>query len=96
MEFFFLITSSTMGDDAMQKFKEAGIQNFTQIPLANGAGQGGGRRFGNDIWPGLNTVFFVVAETDQYEQIKDWVQEYREEEIREGMKLINLAFKEII
>lgn len=96
MEFFFLICSSTMGEDAIQKFKEIGIENFTQVPLAFGSGVGGGRKFSNDIWPGDNTFFFCVTDTAKYEKLKEWVVEYRKEEIREGMKIINLALKEMI
>lgn len=96
MEFFFIVCSNTMGADVMLQFKKLEIQNFTQIPLVNGSGFGGGKKFGNDIWPGDNTAFFVVTETEKYEGIRDWVKEYREQGIREGMKLINLALKEII
>lgn len=96
MEFFFVVTSSTMSEEIMRRFKKLEINSFTQIPLVNGSGVGGGRKFGNDIWPGLNTAFFVVTETDKYNSLKSWVQEYRKEEIREGMKIINLALKEMV
>lgn len=96
MEFFFLVTSSTLGEDVMLQFKHFGIANYTQIPLANGSGVGGGTKFGNDIWPGENTVFFCATETEKYNGIVEWVKNYRSQEIREGMKIINLAFKEII
>lgn len=96
MEFFFVVTSSTMGEEIMRQFKKLEIQNFTQIPLVNGSGVGGGRKFGNDVWPGLNTTFFVVTETDKYESLKAWAKKYRKEDIREGMKIINLALKEIV
>ena len=85
-----------MGADVMQQFKKNEITNFTQIPLVNGSGEGGGKKFGNDIWPGDNTTFFVVTETKKYENLKEWVKEYRKQEIREGMKIINLALKEMI
>lgn len=96
MEFFFIVCSATMGADVMQQFKKNEITNFTQIPLVNGSGEGGGKKFGNDIWPGDNTTFFVVTETKKYENLKEWVKEYRKQEIREGMKIINLALKEMI
>ena len=96
MEFFFVICSTTLGADIMQQFKKLKINNFTQIPLVNGSGVGGGKKFGNDIWPGDNTAFFVVTETEKYESIREWVKEYRKQEIREGMKIINLALKEVI
>ena len=96
MEFFFIICSATMGADVMQQFKKLEIHNFTQIPLVNGSGVGGGKKFGNDIWPGDNTTFFVVTDTKKYENFREWVKEYRKQEIREGMKIINLALKEII
>ncbi len=96
MEFFFIVCSTTMGADVMQHFKKLEINNYTQIPLVNGSGVGGGKKFGNDIWPGDNTTFFVVTETKKYEKLKAWVKEYRKQEIREGMKIINLALKEMI
>ena len=96
MEFFFIVCSTTMGADVMQQFKKNEITNFTQIPLVNGSGEGGGKKFGNDIWPGDNTTFFVVTETKKYENLKEWVKEYRKQEIREGMKIINLALTEMI
>ena len=96
MEFFFIVCSTTMGADVMQHFKKLEISNFTQIPLVNGSGEGGGKKFGNDIWPGDNTAFLVVTETEKYESLRDWVKEYRKQEIREGMKIINLALKEMV
>ena len=96
MEFFFIICSTTMGADVMLQFKKLEINNYTQIPLVNGSGVGGGKKFGNDIWPGDNTTFLVVTETEKYEKLRDWVEEYRKQEIREGMKIINLSLKEII
>ena len=96
MEFFFIICSTTMGADVMLQFKKLEINNFTQIPLVNGSGVGGGKKFGNDIWPGDNTTFLVVTETKKYERLRDWVKEYRKQEIREGMKIINLALKEMV
>lgn len=85
-----------MGADVMQHFKKLEISNFTQIPLVNGSGEGGGKKFGNDIWPGDNTAFLVVTETKKYESLRDWVKEYRKQPIREGMKIINLALKEMV
>lgn len=96
MEFFFIVTSSTMGEDVLLEFKKLGITNYTQLPLAHGSGVGGGTKFGNDIWPGDNTVFFTVTDTEKYNEMKKWVEEYRDQEIREGMKIINLAVKEIV
>ena len=96
MEFFFIVCSTTLGAEIMQQFKHLEINNYTQIPLVNGSGVGGGKKFGNDIWPGDNTAFFVVTETKKYESLKKWVKEYRKQDIREGMKLINLALKEMI
>ncbi|MBR4571609.1 MAG: hypothetical protein IKO19_13200 [Candidatus Riflebacteria bacterium] len=96
MEFFFIVCSATMGADVMLQFKKLEIHNFTQIPLVNGSGEGGGKKFGNDIWPGDNTTFLVVTETSKYEKLRDWVKEYRKQEIREGMKIINLALKEMV
>ncbi len=96
MEFFFIICSSTMGEEVMRQFKYLEITNFTQIPLVNGSGIGGGKKFGNDIWPGDNTTFLVVTDTEKYESLKEWILDYRKQEIREGMKIINLALKEMI
>jgi hypothetical protein len=96
MEFVVISCSHTLLDDLLDFFKSANIESFTILPMALGAGQGGGRRLDSVIWPGNNLLALVALDEAKYKILTDWVREYRKAELREGLKLFNLALKEII
>lgn len=96
MELLVIVCSSTMQGDVHSFFERNGIDNFTKIPEVTGSGKGGGTRLNDEIWPGVNTLFLVAAGPGPAAALKAWVRQYRQEEVREGLKLFSLALQELI
>lgn len=96
MEMLIIVCSATLQDEIDYLFEDLGIENYTHLPEATGAGKGGGIRLNNDVWPGNNSLYMIVVNEEQSERIKNWVRKYREREIREGLKLFSLPVNEII
>ncbi len=96
MEFSIIVCSSTLEEELLQYFKHNNMSGYTVMPNAFGSGVGGGTRLGNDIWPGQNTVYFMCSTTEQMEGLIAWGKEYKAQSLREGLKIFNLALKEVI
>ena len=96
MEFSIIVCSSTLEEEILQFFKKNMMFGYTVISSVYGSGEGGGTRLGNDIWPGQNTVYFLCATSEQMRKFIDWSKEYKRQELREGLKVFNLALKEVI
>jgi hypothetical protein len=96
MEFIIIACSHTLRDDMEEFFKKNEITGYTLLPHVLGAGQGGGNRLDSVIWPGHNVLILLAIPEEKYDTLKSWVKEYRLTEPREGLKLFNLALKEIV
>jgi hypothetical protein len=96
MELLIIVCSSTLQDEVDFLFEDLGIENYTHLPEATGAGGGGGIRLNDEVWPGKNSMYLVAVNSGQSERIKGWVRQYRTREIREGLKLFSLPVNEII
>lgn len=96
MEFLVITASSTMSEEIETAFKKNAIVGYTLFPVVFGSGFGGGKRLNDEIWPGQNVVYFAAVSEDQCQALFDWVKEYRKHKIREGLKIFNLALKEMV
>lgn len=96
MKFVILITSSPLRDKVLELFDKLGITSYTIIPDVLGAGRAGGIRFNDEVWPGTNYLFFTACNDELAYKIKEWVQEYRNKKIREGLKYISLKVEELL
>lgn len=96
MEMLIVVCSSTLQDAVEDFFEQNGIASYTQVPEVVGSGQGGGTRLNNDVWPGLNTLYLIVPTPDQVAKLKTWAREYRQADVREGLKIFSIAAQEII
>lgn len=96
MEFLIIVCSATLQDEIEMLFERLVITRYTHIPEATGAGKGGGIRLNDEVWPGENSVYMIALDKQQAGAIKDWVRRYRQESLREGLKLFSLPINEII
>ncbi|HNV71349.1 MAG TPA: hypothetical protein PKO06_16725 [Candidatus Ozemobacteraceae bacterium] len=96
MELLIIVCSSTMKDAVEEVFDQAGISSYTRVPEVVGSGKGGGTRLNDEIWPGVNTLYLIAPTLEQAKTVKDWVREYRREDVREGLKVFSLAAQEIM
>ncbi|PKL49460.1 MAG: hypothetical protein CVV42_05595 [Candidatus Riflebacteria bacterium HGW-Riflebacteria-2] len=96
MEFLIIVCSATLQDEISMLFERLEITGFTHLPQATGAGKGGGIRLNDEVWPGENSMYMIAVDRQQATAVKDWVRRYRQESLREGLKLFSLPLNEII
>ena len=76
--------------DVMEVLAEMGLEHFTRIGDVSGSGETG-RREGNPIWPGLNSILYVFMPTAQVQPLVDRCHAVRDSfPITPGMKFIVL------
>lgn len=96
MEFLIIVCSATLQDEIDALFERLEITSYTHVPEATGSGKGGGTRLNDEIWPGENSMYMIAGSPTQAARIKEWVKEYRQRPLREGLKLFSLPLNEII
>lgn len=96
MELLIIVCSSTMQDAVETFFDDAGITSYTLIPEVVGSGKGGGTRLNDEIWPGVNSLYLVGLEPEPAANLKAWARNYRQTEIREGLKIFSLNLQEVV
>lgn len=74
--------------DALEVLADLGLDHFTKFSDVAGAGTTG-RREGNPIWPGLNTVLFIVMDNEQIPPLVERLHAIRDSyPITPGMRFI--------
>lgn len=96
MEFLIIVCSATLQGEMTMLLERLDITGFTHLPQATGAGKGGGIRLNDEVWPGENSMYMLAVDKQQAAAVKDWVRRYRQESLREGLKLFSLPLNEII
>ena len=83
-----LIVDQGVEIDAMQALDELGLNHFTKFSDISGAGETG-RREGDPIWPGLNTLLLIVMDNAKIAPLTERLHAIRDSyPITPGMKLI--------
>ena len=83
-----LIVDQGVEPDVMEALAESSLDHFTRFSDISGAGETG-RREGDPIWPGLNTVLYLVMENAQIQPLVDKLHAIRDTyPITPGMKFI--------
>ena len=83
-----LVVDQGVEMDVTQTMQEMGLDHFTKFSDIAGAGETGPRE-GNPIWPGLNTVLYIVMENEKIQPLVDRLHEIRDSyPITPGMKFI--------
>ena len=96
MELLIIVASSTIGDELEHMFQSCGVRSYTIVPQVIGSGVAGGTRHDDDVWPGVNTMYFVAVDRERAESVKRWVRDYRAASVREGLKVFSLTPTEVI
>ncbi|OGK10992.1 MAG: hypothetical protein A2W80_07730 [Candidatus Riflebacteria bacterium GWC2_50_8] len=96
MEFLIIVCSATLQDEIDRLFERLAVTGYTHIPQATGRGVGGGTRLNDEVWPGENSMYMIAVSPDQAKEIKAWVRDYRDGNLREGLKLFALPISEVI
>ncbi len=96
MEFLIIVCSATLQDEVSMLFEKLMITGFTHLPQATGAGKGGGIRLNDEVWPGENSMYMIAVDKKQAGEVKAWAHRYRQETLREGLKVFSLPLNEVI
>ena len=83
-----LIVDSGVEMDVMEVLEEMGLDHFTRFSDIAGSGETG-RREGDPIWPGLNTVLLLLMDNEKIQPLVDRCHAIRDTyPITPGMKFI--------
>ena len=86
--------NEAMNDEVMEVLQNCAMKNFTQVKGAFGKGVTSGTHLGNDIWPGLNNILWVVCEEPQAKQMLSCVKQLRKQLGAEGIKAFVLPVED--
>ncbi len=78
--------NSAINSDVMELLEKCGIENFTKWRQVQGKGKTSGPHFGDEIWPGENSVIFTAVENDKVEQFLPQFRELRSRLGKAGVK----------
>ncbi len=85
-----LVAEEGVDADVMEVMEQMGLKYYTRFTDVVGSGETG-RRDGDAIWPGLNTVLVVYMRADQVPALVERCHEVRDSyPITPGMKFIVL------
>jgi hypothetical protein len=74
MKMLFVVYESGIDEDVQTVLRDAGVPGYTKLTGAVGTGHKG-HRFGTQVWPGTNTLLWIVLPD---EQIQPLVQRLRD------------------
>ena len=81
--------------EVMEVLKNCGLKNYTKLTGVFGSGATSGIHEGNDIWPGMNNILYIVCEERPAQQMLLCVKELRKKLGKEGIKAFILPVEEI-
>lgn len=83
-----IVCDQSVEPDVMEVLTRHSLARYTRWTDCQGAGDTG-RREGNPVWPGLNSVIMVVMPADQVEPLRADLHQMRDEfPTTPGLKLI--------
>lgn len=87
--------NEAMDDEVMEILQAAAVKGYTKTAGAYGMGQASGTHRGDDIWPGLNNILYVVCDDAQVKQLLSEIKKLRTQYPREGIKAFVLPVEEL-
>jgi len=87
--------NEAIDDEVMEILSECGLKSYSKTAQCFGSGMSSGTHLGNDIWPGLNNMVYVVASTENAEKLMSRIKEARKELGREGVKAFMLPVEDV-
>lgn len=95
MKMLMIVYNEAMDNEVMEALESCVMKNYTKISKVFGRGASSGTHLGNDIWPGLNNIIYIVCEETQIKKMLSVVRELRKEVGHEGIKGFVLPVEEI-
>jgi nitrogen regulatory protein PII len=95
MKMLMIVYNEAMDNEVMEALESCVMKNYTKISKVFGRGVSSGTHLGNDIWPGLNNIIYIVCEEPQIKKMLSVVRELRKEVGHEGIKGFVLPVEEV-
>jgi nitrogen regulatory protein PII len=95
MKMLMIVYNEAMDNEVMEALESCVMKNYTKISKVFGRGASSGTHLGNDIWPGLNNIIYIVCEEPQIKKMLFAVRELRKKVGHEGIKGFVLPVEEI-
>lgn len=90
-----IIYNEALDSEVMQVLEGCAMKNYTKIGGVFGKGATSGTHLGNDIWPGRNSILYVVGEENAAQQMLRCIKELRKKLGQEGIKAFVLPIEEM-
>jgi len=95
MKMLMIVYNEAMDNEVMEALESCVMKNYTKISKVFGRGASSGTHLGNDFWPGLNNIIYIVCEEPQIKKMLSAVRKLRKEVGHEGIKGFVLPVEEI-
>ena len=90
----YIIYNVSLGSVIEELLDSCGIEEFTIIPGVLGSGKAGGKRFNNEIYPGINHMAFIVTDQKHFKSFQTCVHKVYEEYKRDGITYFSFNIDE--
>ena len=81
-----IIYNIVLGEQIEDMIKKCDIDEFTIFNNVIGKGTGGGARFNNDVYPGMNNALFIALDKkDKFEEFRKSVDEFKKKFKKDGI-----------
>jgi nitrogen regulatory protein PII len=78
--------NNAINSEVMEVLEKCGIDSYTKWTQVQGKGKTSGPHFGNEVWPGGNSVIFTAIETKESEELLECVKGLRMKLGKAGIK----------
>ena len=87
--------NSAINSEVMEVLEKSGIESFTKWTPVQGKGKLSGPHFGDEIWPGENSVVFVAVGNEDAAALLECVKGLRTKLGQEGIKAFAWSLEEV-
>ncbi|MFA5286700.1 MAG: PG0541 family transporter-associated protein [Candidatus Omnitrophota bacterium] len=95
MKMLMIVYNEALDNEVMEILENCVMKNYTKVSQVFGRGASSGTHLGNDIWPGLNNILYVVCEEAQAKEMLSGVRILKSKVGHEGIKAFVLPVEEV-
>ncbi len=95
MKMLMIVYNEALDNEIMEILDKSTMINYTKVTKVFGRGASSGTHQGNDIWPGMNNILYVVCGEVQAKEMVEGINGLRKKVGHEGVKAFVLPLDEI-
>ena len=89
-----IVYNEALDDEIMEALNRCASNNYTKVTGVFGKGNASGTHFGNDTWPGRNSIIYIACEEKEAKELLSAVSSLRKNLGKEGVKAFVLSLEE--